>query len=132
MSESSADAFERGHNAGVTAAELIEHGRRLDRVNGSIERHAVALETMALAVEKLSAQTQADNRAILAQMMASAEAVRTTADALAKAEDARIAADRVQRDHNDRRWSPLTRAGVVVSVLVGLATLVALVARTWL
>ncbi len=131
MPETPEAAFERGHVAGATVAELHEHSTRLDALNGSIARHSSAIEQMTLAVQALNATTTANHKALVAQMAAAAEAVRTTAAALAAADAARIAAETARRTKSERSWTPMMRMGLVIGVAVGLASLVTSVVALW-
>jgi methyl-accepting chemotaxis protein len=96
--------FARGHSAGVIAAELREHGARLTRLNGSIERHAAAIEALTLSVQRLDSNTTANNRTVIAMMKSAEETAKKTAEALAAAELAR-------RTKSEHSWSPLAQMG---------------------
>jgi len=113
--ESPEAAYERG----VTAAELREHGGRLNKLNGSIARHAAAIEALTLVVQELTSTTAAGQAQVVARMDAAAETVRTTAAALAAAEVARVAAETAAQARTERRWTPLGKLALIVGIIVG-------------
>lgn len=75
--------FERGKREGVVDATLKDHGVHLSRINGNIDRFALALEALAerltAAVDRLSAEV----RTLQEQGRSAALAVKVAADTLA-------------------------------------------------
>jgi hypothetical protein len=94
MSESSQDAFDRGHLAGEIAARLAGHDQHFAAINGSLDKIAAGL----------ASQTLAD------QARADAVTRVATATALKDAEEAR-------RDKGDQSWTPFQRAFAVVAAV---------------
>lgn len=105
MSESSGDAYDRGHAAGEIAEQLRRHEAHFSRINGSIADSAEALEGLTLAVQRLADQATADASTRVA-----------TAKALHDAEVAR-------RHAADRSWSPIAKTLAVIGAAVAVATL---------
>jgi hypothetical protein len=96
--------FDRGVAAGEISQRLKEHDQHFAKINGSMERVANELVKQTLAIQRMSDAMTANEATVL-----------KTAAALKDAEEAR-------RDRTETRWSPLTRLGIVVGILVGLAT----------
>jgi methyl-accepting chemotaxis protein len=96
--------YDRGVAAGEISQRLKEHDQHFSKINGSMERVANELQKQTLAIQRMSDAMTANEATVL-----------KTAAALKDAEEAR-------RDRTETRWSPLTRLGIVVGILVGLAT----------
>ena len=79
------------------------------QINGSMADVATELSGLRMQIQRLADSAEADRKTVV-----------TTAAALKDAEAAR-------RDTSEVRWSPLTRLGVIVGILAGVAGLVALV-----
>lgn len=94
--------YERGVVAGEIAARLADHDQHLAKINGSMNDVARALHALTLAVQRLGDQADASAKTVIA-----------TAAALEKADAAR-------RAQSETSWSPLTRIGVAVSIIVAL------------
>jgi hypothetical protein len=99
MSESSQDAFDRGHLAGEIAARLAGHDQHFAAINGSLDKIAAGLASQTLAIQALADQARADAVTRVA-----------TATALKDAEEAR-------RDKGDQSWTPFQRAFAVVAAV---------------
>jgi hypothetical protein len=101
--------YDRGVAAGEIAQRLKQHDEHFAAINGSIDRVGDRLDMVVLQLQRLADAAEADRTTVV-----------TTAAALKDAEAAR-------RDTSETRWSPLTRLGVVVGILAGVAGLVAIV-----
>lgn len=100
------------YRKGRVDATLDEHTAHLQKINGSIERFAVAVEALTLQIQRLGDAAGADRRMVI-----------TTAAALKQADEAR-------RDRGDSRWSPVQKVVVVVSGLAAaVGTVVAVLHR---
>lgn len=109
------DAYERGHRQGGVEEQIAEHGRRLDKINGSIADSARAMHELRLTMrEEMHAQTLAIQR-LADEATANAATVISTAKALKEAEAAR-------RDRSTQSWTPFAR---IIAVLGGLAAIAA-------
>jgi len=95
--------FERGHAAGEIAARLANHDQHFAAINGSLERVANELHQMRMEIQRQGDRAEADRLT-----------VRTTAEALKKADDARRAA-------GEQRWTPMGRIAVMAGALAALA-----------
>lgn len=89
--ESPQEAFARGVTAGEIAEQLRRHEDHLDRINGSTERTARALEQQAMALQRIADQMDADRATVI-----------TTAKAL--------------KDRAESSWAPVARIGFVLMV----------------
>ena len=107
------DEYERGRAQGETDTILAHHGARLDAMNGFMEKAADRLDALVLLQQRMADSMDADRAT-----------VKTTAAALE-------AAERARRENGDQRWSPLTRLGVVVGSIAGLATTGAILFGVW-
>jgi len=117
-----ADSPESSYRKGVVDRTLVDYGAHLERINGSQERTAAALDVL---VGKMNAIEMAVQG--LRDEMASAQrTVVATADALAKAEEARRQADKQKRDASDHRWTPMARILAVIGSLVAIGGFVML------
>lgn len=105
MTETPQAAYERGTIAGEINARLAAHDRHFAQINGSVEKVAVELHGLTLAVQRLGDQAVARDATVV-----------STAAALKEAEDAR-------RDRTEQSWSPWTKA---FAVLAAVATAVGL------
>jgi hypothetical protein len=103
--ESPQEAFARGVTAGEIAEQLRSHDDRLNKINGSIERTADALEVQAMALQRIADQMEADRKTVV-----------VTAQALKDEGEAR-------RNTAEVRWTPTARA---ISVMMALVALVGL------
>lgn len=133
-SETNEQAFDRGTEAGRVAAELAQHGAHLDKINGSMDRVAKALEG-------LRADNAAQAKATRAEMAAQVESFREEVTALklviqglgdsASADRSTVVAtaaalkdaDQARRDKTEFAWTPVQRmlgVGMFVVALVGL------------
>ena len=92
------DDYERGH----TAARMSNYDRHFERLNGSMDRNAAAIESLTLAVQQLRDQHEADART----RVSTAQALKEAAEALSA--------------RSERRWSPVARISTVIGALVGL------------
>jgi negative regulator of sigma E activity len=101
-------AYERGVTAGEIAQRLHAHDEHFQKLNGSMDGVAKALNGLTLAVQRLGDAADADRAT-----------VKTTAEALEKAELAR-------RNASKRQWAPLTRIGVAAAAVAALASVVTL------
>ncbi len=95
--------FERGHAAGEIAARLANHDQHFATINGSIARVAEELHAMRMEIQRQGDRAEADR-----------VTVRTTADALKEAEDAR-------REAGEQRWTPMARIAAVAGALAAIA-----------
>jgi Mg2+ and Co2+ transporter CorA len=83
---------------GVVAERLREHDRRLEKINGSVDRMADKSEDMATEMQRLRGELTAVRKSV----EDAADAVRTA---------------------TERRWAPLTRAGIIAAILAAAATI---------
>lgn len=113
VSESSQEAFDRGHTAGEIAEQLRRHEDHLAKINGSTEKTAQALEALNGTQQQMALQLQR----LADQMQASAKTVIATAAALKDADDAR-------RNLDDQRWSPVARVFATVAALAAAVTVI--------
>lgn len=114
-------AFDRGHTAGEIATTLADHAAHLAAINGSGEKTAQALETMAAAqhMQALALQRLADLfEAEVRTQVAKAVAVKETGEA-------RVQADEEARRVSEREWVPWARLFAVVGACAAMAALVA-------
>lgn len=105
--------YARGHRQGEISQELREHAEHLARINGSMERVAVKLAEVSGQLAKLLQAIARIDQA----MTADKETVRQTAAALRDQAD-------VASTRDTARWTPLNRALVIVTTLVGAGGLV--------
>ena len=112
------EAYDRGKTEGELAAKVAEQGTHLDKINGSMEKVAERLGDLVQGQQRLEQRMAADERTRIA-----------TAEALQEAEDARRQSESEKQQAADKRWSPLARLSLLVGVLVGLVTLLALLAN---
>lgn len=89
--ETPGQAFARGVTAGEVAEQLRRHEDHLDRINGSTERTAAALEVQALQLQRIADQMEADRKTVV-----------VTAQAL--------------KDRAESAWAPVARFGFVLMV----------------
>ena len=110
--ETKQESYDRGKQDGTIEAELREQRSHLVRINGSQEKFARELERM---------NNQREQQGLNIQALAdAAKANERTAIALATALKE---ADEARRNQDTAKWSPLTRLGVGLGVLVSIATL---------
>lgn len=105
MTETASEAFDRGAIAGKIDARLAGHDRHFESINGSLAKIADEMHGLRLAVQRLGDQAESNATTVL-----------TTAAALKAADDAR-------RDQDANRWSPVTRASVVLGIVATVVTL---------
>lgn len=117
-------AFDRGVAAGEIGQRLKEHDAHLAKINGSMADVARRLETQGVTLGEMKMQVQRMADA----MTADRATVATTADAVEKERASTATAVEKERttlrDSTERRWSPLSRIGITVGILGGLAALV--------
>jgi len=117
MSSKSAAEYERGfvagHIEGKIDARLAEHDKHFDKINGSMARVAVALETLTLEVASLRQLGIADKATVI-----------QTASALKDAEQGRRDRDKTEREQSDRHWTPKARFIAVIGSIVLVASFV--------
>ena len=89
--ESPEAAYERGQRAGEVDARLNDHDRKFEKINGSMDRFALEMKSLAMAVQRLGDQAISRDATVV-----------TTAAALKDAEEAR-------RDKADRKYTPMER-----------------------
>jgi len=120
-------AYERGRKAGKIDEELAGHGRRLDKINGSMAKIAERLGS----IDARDATIEMSLQRIEDQMIAAKATVEATAKALRDADDARRKADETKRISAEQRWTPVQRAVAVLTVLlVAAGVLVSILALT--
>lgn len=93
--------YERGVRDGQVDARLRDHDLRFEKINGSMDRLAVGMESLTLVVQRLGDQAISRDATVL-----------TTAAALKDAEEAR-------RDKSDSKWSPFARTATLSGALTG-------------
>ena len=119
--DDSAAAYDRGHEAGVTAgtieARLARHEDHFVRINGSLGDMVEQLKEMAatdaartLAIQRLADQAEASARSVIATAEALEKAVVATANALEKADIAR-------RNRSTQSWTAWQRAIAVIAAV---------------
>lgn len=101
--------FERGHHIGGQDAQLAQHERRLDVVNGSIIDSKKAIEVLTLAVQQL-----------VDKFEASAQAAIMLAAALKDADEARRNMAVQAAQPTQRRQALILVVASVVGMIVGL------------
>jgi len=106
------DAYQRGVKAGKIDEELAGHGRRLDKINGSMERIADRLGSIDARFSAISMALQQ----IKDQMAANDVTVEATAKALESAAKA-------QRQATEKRWQPWQKTLALTAVLVAIVGL---------
>jgi hypothetical protein len=115
MSESSQAAFERGHRAGGVEAQLAEHQKHLQTINGSIDRGVDGLASVNLTVQHMYDELTAKLDTVIATAKAAADTVVATAEALRQQGDAQRTADQDATTKSDRSWTPFTRFFAVLA-----------------
>jgi hypothetical protein len=110
------DAYNRGVAAGEIAQRLAEHDSHLGRINGSMEKVAVALGEVKLELQRQGDRSVAAIQQLRDQRTADAATVVTTAAALESERQART-------DQSTASWTPMQRLLAVVAGLVGIAVL---------
>jgi len=120
-------SYELGVKAGQIDQELASHGRRLDRINGSMEKVADRLGS----IDHRAAAMSMTLQRLEDQMVAAKATVEATAKALREADEARRLADETKRVSAEQRWTPVQRAVAVLTVvLVAAGVLVSILALT--
>jgi hypothetical protein len=111
------ESYDRGHAAGEVAGTVAEQLRRHDdhfrRINGSVDHVAHEIQGLRGELADERQRTRMDIQQIVDLMKANTETVKTTAAALAAAEESR-------RRAGERNWSPVARALTLVGALVGI------------
>jgi negative regulator of sigma E activity len=102
--------YARGVADGEITARLREHDAHFGKINGSMGDVADSLRELALQVQRLADAAEAD---------------RTTAITLAAGLKE---ADQVRRNQGENRWAPLSRLGVVATVVAAIIGLLAYLA----
>ena len=102
MSETSADAFARGHVAGVVDERLAGHDKQFKDMNGFVASTGKVLQELVLAVAALESGVVADKDTRLQ----TAAALKDAAEAL--------------RVKDDKTWLPLARAVGGISLVLGI------------
>jgi septal ring factor EnvC (AmiA/AmiB activator) len=121
------NAYERGVKAGKIDEELANHGRRLDKINGSMEKVAERLGS----IDHRAAGMEMALQRLEDQMVAAKATVEATAKALREADDARRKADETKRATAEQRWTPVQRTVAVLTVvLVAAGVIVSILALT--
>ena len=110
-----ADDYQRGRAAGRIDEQLRQHAEHFKEINGSIGILADRMATLATQMQRIADAAEADRVTAI-----------STAAALAAADVARRHSATAPREAADRRWSPLTRVGLVIGALAGLAAVLAL------
>jgi hypothetical protein len=113
VAETAQDAFDRGRTAGEIAETLRRHDQHLGAINGSTEKTALALESLAQAQHKMAMQLQR----LADQAESDAKTRVATASALKDAEEAR-------RNVAETKWTPVARMVALVSVTATVAGLI--------
>jgi chromosome segregation ATPase len=120
-------SYERGVKAGKVDEELANHGRRLDKINGSMEKVAERLSS----IDHRAGGMEMSLQRLEDQMVAAKATVEATAKALREADEARRLADETKRTTAEQRWTPVQRAVAVLTViLVAAGVLVSILALT--
>ena len=107
MTETAADAYDRGVTAGEIAARLAGHDQHFDAINGHLAAIANEMHTLRLGVQHLGDQAEANAKTVI-----------TTAAALKAADEAR-------RDKATASWSPWQKLFAVIGGAAALAGLIA-------
>lgn len=115
MTESNQDAYERGEQA----SEVKEHGRRLDKINGSIEHAAGEMHGVRGELHDVRQEVQEVKSQL--QRLADGLAARDTTDAAVKA------SDKVRREQVETSWSRISGVVTVVISLIAIAAVVGLI-----
>jgi hypothetical protein len=115
VSESSQEAFERGHRAGGVEAQLAEHQKHLQTINGSIDRGVDGLASVNLTVQHMYDELTAKLDTVIATAKAAADTVVATAEALRQQGEAQRTADQDATTKSDRSWTPFTRFFAVLA-----------------
>lgn len=105
--------YERGVVAGAIETRLAGHDRHFAAINGHLADVAETLNRVELTLQRLADQATGRDAT-----------TRATATAVRDASDAR-------RAESERRWTPVQRASVVVSLVIAAAALY-LALRGWL
>lgn len=128
MSEAIEKARARGLKEGRTDALLEEHTARLDRINGSIDRHALAMEKLTAVVHDGYEKLDDAIRTMQEEARAAVLAVEVSRATLAKETERRRVALADEGATVDRKFSKRQRlamlavalAAVLVTVYFGL------------
>ena len=112
--ESPESAFERGKRAGEIDARLDGHDKHLAKINGSMDRFAIEMKNLTLAVQRLGDEAISRNASVDARDAARDATVVATAAALEKEAASR-------RDKATSKWTPLERLGGAIGALAALA-----------
>jgi hypothetical protein len=104
VAEGNGSEFERGRAKGETDTILADHTGQLAKIDLFMGKVVERLDSLVMLQQRMADSMDADRAT-----------VKTTAAALE-------AAERARREKGDQRWSPLTRLGVGVGSVAGLAT----------
>ncbi len=96
MTESAAEAFERGQHEGITGVRLDHHEERLDKMNGSIDRLTGEVRGVRLDLQHLGDQVTSGAAAALTIAQALKDERVSTAEAL-----------KVSTDRSNAKWTPV-------------------------
>jgi len=114
---SNGEDFDRGKSAGEIAQRLKEHDQHFDRINGSMQEVAEALNGVKMTMQRMADAMDADRATVI-----------TTATALEKQREGTARAveqTRIEtRDRQERRWSPLARLSLIIGIVVGVVTII--------
>lgn len=108
MSDPDASDYDRGRKAGGQDAQLAEHEKRLDVINGSIVANKKAIEVQTLAIQRLSDE-----------FAASAKATLMLAAALKDAAEAQRNTDVQAAQPTQRKQAAIMVTVAVIGVLIG-------------
>jgi hypothetical protein len=104
--ETPSQAHDRGFESGSIAERLAHHDKHFAAINGSIDRGNQELAKIQLTLQSIMDQAKSDAATRI-----------TTAAALKEAEDQR-------RNNDTARWTPLSRALVLLSIIATIITIV--------
>lgn len=115
--------YQRGLAEGARDALLGEHTKRLNKINGSVERHAQSVEQLTRTTQQGFEKLASEIRTMQEEARLDRERVRVAADTLAAETERR----RKELEDASSPWSLRANKAAVVSVLIaallGVATL---------
>jgi septal ring factor EnvC (AmiA/AmiB activator) len=129
-SESNQEARDQGFRDGRVETRLDAHDKRLEKINGSIEKGATETHGLRLDLQRMEGDLKAQLDTVIATARAAAATVVATAEALRLADEARRTTDRDATTKSDRSWTPVQRfLAVMGAIVVTVGTAVAIYAN---
>lgn len=111
--------YERGHKQGGVEEQISEHGRRLDKINGTIVDFTRALNEQKVDITKAMGRLELAIQRLGDQAEANAATAIVTARALKDAEEAR-------RAKAEQSWTPIGKMIAALGAVAAIATVVGL------